>query len=497
MDVQKIALVGAGFAGLSTGKLLRDFGYDVTIFEKEADVGGVWCTSRRYPGLKTQNPRDTYALSDFPMPRDYPEWPSGEQMQAYFELYVKEFHLSKQLELNCTVLDASLNDSETEWTLTLCPTGDEANTRQETFDYLIICNGIFSIPAIPHFDGVEDWEKAGGAIMHTCQFNDLEVARGKDVLIIGYGKSSCDAAMAASTLSRSTTVVARNLLWKLPSILGGVLNYKHLMLTRMGEGLFEYIDVKGFDKFLHGVGKPLRNAMLGTVQKVIEAQLKLKDLGLHPGKPLETIARSTVSLATDGFYSAVKDGTISVKKHMQVTALRPGEAELSNGESVPAQVIVAGTGWHQRVPFFKPELMAKVTDERGNFRLYNSMLPVDVPRLAFNGYNSSFFSQLNCEVGAFWILEYLKGAIGLPSKDDRNADIDRRLAWMEARTDGKHSKGTNIIPFSIHHIDELLNEIDLNLSAATRFGQWFAAINAKQYAVIYKQLAQRHKGKAA
>lgn len=491
--IKTIALVGAGFAGLSTAKLLRDFGYDVTVFEKETDVGGVWCTSRRYPGLKTQNPRDTYALSQFPMPSHFPEWPSGEQMQDYFERYVKAFNLAPVIQLNTLVHDAALNGDSTQWTLTLSPTADPAKTRQEMFDYLIVCNGIFSIPAIPKFEGVEEWQAAGGKIMHTSEFNDIEMARGKDVLILGYGKSSCDAAMAAAPASKSTSVIARNLLWKMPTILGGVLNYKHLLLTRMGEGLFEYIDLKGFDKFLHGIGKPVRNAMLGSVQKIIEWQLKLKALDLHPKKPLETIARSTVSLSTDGFYEAVADGNISIQKNTEIIALRPGEAELANGETLPADMIVAGTGWHQRVPFFKPELSAKVTDTEGNFRLYNSIVPLDVPRLAFNGYNSSFFSQLNCEVGAFWILEHLKGSVTLPPKDACNAEIDRRLAWMEARTDGKHSKGTNIIPFSIHHIDELLDEIGLNLSPLRRFGQWFSAVQPKPYARVYDQLAERHK----
>lgn len=495
--IKTIAIVGAGFAGLSTAKLLRDFGYEVTVFEKEADVGGVWCTSRRYPGLKTQNPRDTYALSQFPMPSSYPEWPSGKQMQDYFELYVKEFNLGPVLHLNTTIQDAALNEAETGWTVTIAPTQSPEETRTQTFDYLVVCNGIFSIPAIPTFKGVDAWQAAGGEIMHTSEFHDVEGARGKDLLIIGYGKSSCDAAMAASGSARSTSVIARNLLWKMPTILGGVLNYKHLLLTRLGEGLFEYLDLKGFDRFLHGVGKPVRNAMLGSVQKVIEWQLKLKKLDLHPGKPLETIARSTVSLSTDGFYDAVSEGKISVQKNTEIIALRPGEAELSNGQTIPADIIVAGTGWHQRVPFFKPDLMAKVTDQEGNFRLYNSILPLDVPRLAFNGYNSSFFSQLNCEVGAFWLLEHLKGGVTLPPKDACNAEIDRRLAWMEARTDGKHSKGTNIIPFSIHHIDELLDEIGLNLSAPRRFGQWFKAVNAAEYAGIYERLKARHEADAA
>ena len=84
-----IGIIGAGFAGLSHAKVLREFGFDVTVFDKTPDVGGVWSRTRRYPGLTTQNNRSTYALSDFPMPTSYPEWPSGEQVQAYLEAYVR------------------------------------------------------------------------------------------------------------------------------------------------------------------------------------------------------------------------------------------------------------------------------------------------------------------------------------------------------------------------------------------------------------------------
>lgn len=66
----KVAIIGAGFAGLSTAKVFQSFGHQVSVFEKEADVGGVWSASRRYPGLTTQNVRDTYALSDYPYPAD-------------------------------------------------------------------------------------------------------------------------------------------------------------------------------------------------------------------------------------------------------------------------------------------------------------------------------------------------------------------------------------------------------------------------------------------
>ena len=52
-----IGIIGAGFAGLSHAKVLREFGFDVTVFDKTPDVGGVWSRTRRYPGLTTPWPR--------------------------------------------------------------------------------------------------------------------------------------------------------------------------------------------------------------------------------------------------------------------------------------------------------------------------------------------------------------------------------------------------------------------------------------------------------
>lgn len=492
-----VGIIGAGFAGLSTAKVLKSFGFDVTVFEKEPDVGGVWAASRRYPGLTTQNPRTTYALSDYPMPDHYPEWPSGAQVQAYMEGYAQDFGLMPHILLNCAVDSATLDEAAGRWTVTATRSRrgmPEGKKEVRQFDYLVVCNGIFSEPAVPHFDGAAAFEAAGGRVCHTSQFNHVEHAIGKHVLVVGYGKSSCDVANAIAPVAASTTVVARHLIWKIPKKFMNVLNFKFLLLTRMGEALFKYIEVRGFEKFLHGAGKPIRNAMLGSVESVVTRQLKLNEIGLHPGTPLETIARSTVSLVTDGFYEKIAAGELTVKKNAVIDRMLPGQAMLSTGETVPADVVICGTGWHQQVPFLAPEVMQRVTDARGNFRLYRSMLPVDMPRLAFNGYNSSFFSQLNCEIGALWLADHLKGGLRLPSTDAQRAMIDKRLAWMEERTDGKHSKGTNIIPFSVHNIDELLEDMGLPLSPVTRFKQWLGPVNPADYQVVTRQLLKRHHG---
>ena len=491
--IKTIGIIGAGIAGLSTVKIFKAFGYDVTAFEKEADVGGVWSASRRYPGLTTQNPRDTYALSDYPMPRGYPEWPSGQQCQEYLQAYTEKFDLAQNISLNSEVTKAVIDPLTKRWNLTVRRDTEKNGTAAEEheFDYLIVCNGIFSIPFIPEYDGAEEFVAAGGRLCHTSQFVDVEDAQNKNVLVVGYGKSSCDVAMAALGTSKSTSIIARNLIWKMPKYVG-VVNFKYLFLTRLGEGLFRYIRVRGFEKFLHGPGLPLRNFMLDSVESVIAKQCQLKELDLLVHQPLETLARSTVSHVTDGFYESIKEGRLTFKKNSIITRLRPGKAELSTGEVLPADIIICGTGWQQIVPFFEDDVRSKVTDARGNFRLYRAVLPVDIPTLAFNGYNSSFFSQLCTEIGALWLIEFLRGGITLPSPDEMNAYIDARLEWMEERTDGKHAKGTNIIPFSVHHMDELLNDIDLNLNALVRFKQWLMPVTGRDYRNITGRLMKRH-----
>ncbi len=489
--IKTVGIIGAGFAGLSTAKVLEKFGFEVTVFEKAPDVGGVWSSSRRYPGLTTQNPRTTYALSDFPMPGSYPEWPSGEQVQAYLESYAAHFGIAQDILLDTEVKRARYDEARARWTVVARRKG-RAEVVAREFDYLVVCNGIFSAPFVPSYPGADEFRAQGGTLCHTSEFHDPEQARGKRVVVVGYGKSSCDVASAVAPVAASTTVVARELIWKVPKRLGNLLNFKFLLLTRMGEALFEYIELRGFEKFLHGVGKRIRDAMLGSVEALIGRQLRLRELGLHPEKPLETIARSTVSLVSDGFFEQVASGALKVEKGVEITRLGAGVAHLSNGTSVPADVVVCGTGFQQRVPFFEDDLLRRVTDERGNFRLYRSVLPLGVPRLAFNGYNSSFFSQLNCEVSALWLVQHLKGDIALPSLADQERQIARRLAWMERRTAGKHAKGTNIIPFSLHHIDELLSDMRMPIGALGRLKQWLLPVDPGDYAFIERSLERRY-----
>ena len=484
---KSIGIIGAGFAGLSTAKTLRDFGFDVSVFDQDSEVGGVWAASRRYPGLTTQNVRSTYALSDYPYPKDYPEWPTGEQVQRYLAGYVDHFGLGEIINLNSRVVSARQDPSTERWTLDIDGIGER------TFDFLVICNGIYSDPFVPEYEGIEEFVAAGGRVCHTIDFHSSEEARDKHLLVVGYGKSSCDVATASVGTTASTRLVARRITWKIPPKFKDKLNFKWLLMTRMGENLFPYYERRGMEAFLHGPGLPVRNSMLGSVEGVIKGQYKLEEIGLLPDGPLETIVNSTVSLATPGFFEAVRDGKLQVSRDTQIARLEPGVAVLASGERVPADVIVCGTGFHQRVPFLAEDVQAKITDEEGNFRLYRQLLPVGVTNLAFNGYNSSFFSQLNAEMGAAWIAAYLHGGIDLPSAQAQDEAITNRLLWTLERTaGGNSSKGTSLVPFSMHNVDELLRDLDLTRRASTRAKEWLAPVDPCDYASVVPALQRRY-----
>lgn len=489
----KIAIVGAGFAGLSSAKVLRQLGHDVVVYEKTLDVGGVWSATRRYPGLKTQNNKGTYALSDQPMPKDYPEWPSGEQVQSYLTSYAERFGLTPYLRLGTEVELANPADGGG-WDVTTA-------SGTEHYDHLVLASGIFSRPFIPPFENLDLFEKLGGEVMAASDWHELDQVRDKHTVVVGYGKSACDITVEISKVAASTTVVARELLWKMPRKVKGVLNYKYLMLTRMGEGLFRYRSVAGPERLLHARDSAMANGMLGSVEKVTTKQLGLEDLGLVPEGQFSDIARSTVSLASEGFFEGVSEGRIDVQRDTIIERFveQDGKpfAELSNGAIIPVDVVVAATGWSQDLPFLPQEVMDKLTDENGDYLLYRQIHPIYLPDLSFAGYNSSFFSPLSAEVSAIWIGSMLGGNHTLPSTTEMHVAVRDRLTWMRERTHGQHARGTNIIPFSVHNIDEVLADVGLNVGPLTRARQWLLPINPSNYRKITPRLARRLGAKAS
>ncbi|EWM11244.1 NAD(P)/FAD-dependent oxidoreductase [Kutzneria sp. 744] len=473
----RVAVIGAGVAGLATAKVLMQAGHEVVVYDKAPDVGGVWSRSRRYPGVTTQSPKAQYSLSDFPMPADYPEWPDGAQVQAYFAAYAEKFGIKARL-------NTEVGKAE--------PCGDRWLVDGEAYDRLVVANGVFCEPAVPEFQGQSEFS---GKVCAATEFHDVEEARGQHVLVVGYGKSACDVTVPVSKVAASTDIIARQLLWKVPRLIAGKVNFKMLLLTRMGEALFRYVRLRGFERFLHGPGNGLRRRMLNSVGTVSLRQFGLPRLNLVPPGHMEDIVKGAIGLATEGFFEGVTDGTITVHRDTVITRLfdRDGApmAELANATVLPADLVVCATGFRQGVPFLPDEVRQRLFDERGNFLLYRQIRPLGAPGLYFNGYNSSFFSPLNAEMAAVWIAADIAGAVDLPTEDQMRQAVREQLAFMDVATDTHHCRGTKIIPFSMHNVDEVLGDLDATISPLVRASHWLNPIDPAAYAGVTPKVLSR------
>lgn len=487
----RIAVIGAGVAGLASAKVLHQAGHDVEVFDKAPDVGGVWSATRRYPGLTTQSPKAQYSLSDFPMPRDLPEWPTGEQVQQYLADYATHFGLDPMLRLNTEVTLVWPNDNGT-WTV-------RAGAAETVFDSVVVANGVFCEPAVPAFAGAAEFTAAGGRVCAGTEFHDAEDARGKHVLVVGYGKSACDVTVPISRVAASTDVIARQLLWKVPRRVAGVLNFKMLLLTRMGEALFRYLRLRGLEKFLHGPGNGMRRSMLNSIGSVSVRQFGLARHDLVPGGHMEDIVKGAIGLATEGFFQGVADGSIVVHRDREITRLLARDdrpcAELSDGTVLPADLVVCATGFRQNVDFLPADVRSTLFDERGNFLLYRQIRPIGRPGLYFNGYNSSFFSPLNAEMAAVWITADLAGATPLPDDATMRQAVVDQLAFMDVATDAHHCRGTKIIPFSMHNVDEVLGDLELNIARRVRASHWLNPVDPAAYRGVTPALLRKLDGK--
>ncbi len=490
----RVGIVGGGLSGLVTAKTLLEEGHEVVVIERDAEVGGVWARSRRYPGVTTQNPRDTYAFSDFPMPASYPDWPRGEQVQAYLSAYADRFGVAPHVRLG-TRVDAARarDDGAPGWTVETtrveAPGAGEWATRH--FDFLVVCNGVFSAPHVPRLPGRDAFEAAGGRVLHTSELHDGAAVEGRRVVVVGYAKSACDVAAVAAERARECTLLYRRAHWKMLKRWFGFVNLKYVLTTRAAESLFRYRRLAGVERVLHTVGRPAVWLFWRGVELHLRRAQRLGACGLVPDDRVEQVVGCSLSLETDGFFAQVRGGRLRTLRG-EPARLVEGGVELASGERLDADVVVFGTGFRQEAPFLAEPVRRRVVDGDGVFRLYRNILPPDVPGLAFIGYNSSLYSQLTSEVGARWLAEHLRGGLRLPPAAEMHREIRERWEWIRAERPRGAASGACIIPFTFHYLNDLLRDMGARtVRSRNPAAEFLLPVNPALYAGLRAELAAR------
>lgn len=470
MEIKQICVIGAGISGLVTAKTFVEEGYDVTVFEKQKGLGGVWEKSRSYPGLTTQNTGDTYNFSDYPMPTSYPEWPTAEDMRNYLNSYAQNFGVLERIRFQTEVTNVSRKTGERPgWVVTIRVkegNGGETQEEKHEFDFVLVCNGIFSFPNLPSLPGREEFTASGGRVLHSTEFNDASIIEGKRVVVVGFGKSACDIATLAANIAKESALVFRQPLWKVPRFFLGLVNLKYILLTRFSEAWFPYRQMGRIERLLHTLGKPLVWAFWRTNEMLLRLQFGLDSCGMLPEQPMNQ-ANCQITIAPPDFFKYIHSGKIQAIK-TSIAKFIPDGVELANGQQLQADIVIFGTGFNQELPFLEEEYRQHIIDEDGNFNLYRYLIHPNIPQMGFVGYNSSFYCQLTSEVSAWWLLEYVKGNLLLPSASAMYQEMAADMDWLKTQYNNVVAKATCISWFSLRYIDQLMEDMGAN----NQFGVW-------------------------
>ena len=85
--MERYCVIGAGPAGLAQARAFRWAGVPFDVLERHEDVGGIWDLQNpgtpMYTSCRFISSRRLSGFLDFPMPRDYPDYPTQAQVLAY------------------------------------------------------------------------------------------------------------------------------------------------------------------------------------------------------------------------------------------------------------------------------------------------------------------------------------------------------------------------------------------------------------------------------
>ncbi len=208
MYSQKIAIIGAGFCGLGVAAALTRHGIAFDCLEADDQIGGNWYHGV-YETVHIISSRQTTQYSDYPMPADYPDFPSAAQMLAYLNSYADYYRLRDHIQLNCRVerVAPAANDC---WELTL------SNGERRIYAGVVIANGHHWDRRFPQYPG-----NFSGTIIHSKDYKQPEMLKGKRVLVIGGGNSACDIAVEAARFGQSSHISMRRGYWFMPRTMFG------------------------------------------------------------------------------------------------------------------------------------------------------------------------------------------------------------------------------------------------------------------------------------
>lgn len=422
----RIAIIGAGPAGLTALCELTAAGLDAVAFERSERVGGIWSLGGRptaaYPALHLITSRARTEFARFPMPEDTPDYPSREHVGRYLEAYVEHFGLGERIRLGTEVVAARQDDGG-EWELEL---GDGS---RETFDAVVVASGHNEVPKWPDPPYPGDF---AGEQLHALEYQGAAPFAGRRVLVVGMGNSAMDIATELSYAAQRTLLSVRTGSWIVP---------KRLLGRPADQVVKPWAAVHIPWQLRQPISEFLLRATVGPPER----------MGFPP--PQRGLFQDHPTI-TDTVPSRIAHGAITPVGAIE--ALEGDEVRFADGRREPVDAIVWCTGYRVELPFLDPALVGPDPKE---LPLYKRIFHLDAERLFFIGLMQSTGSALPIvERQSQLLAEHLAGRWSLPAgRQEMREECDARRRRSRRRW-GDHGRPAMRVDFD-GYMHELAREL--------------------------------------
>ncbi|MDA3453537.1 MULTISPECIES: flavin-containing monooxygenase [Acinetobacter] len=177
----RIAIIGTGFGGLGLAIRLKQAGFgQFTLFEKAADVGGVW-RDNTYPGAACDVPSHLYSFS-FEQELGWKNrYGTSQEIYQYLRHCADKYDIRPHVQFNTEIASAEFDVLQGVWHI--------QSTTGEQFEaeFLVGAVGQLNRPAYPKLKGIENFK---GKAFHSARWDHDYELTGKRVAVIGTGASA-------------------------------------------------------------------------------------------------------------------------------------------------------------------------------------------------------------------------------------------------------------------------------------------------------------------
>jgi cation diffusion facilitator CzcD-associated flavoprotein CzcO len=240
----RIAVIGAGAAGLTSAKQALELGHDAVVFERHQAIGGIWNprSGGAYPGVRMQTSKMSFPFSDFAPQPSTSEFVSVGEMQSYLIGYASHYGVGPRIRYRNKVTGVAKVDGR--WTVEAeTPTGRSS----DQFDAVMVATGELWRPLMPRSSGPVGRSR----ILSAKQYGGPAAFRGLKTLVVGGGVSGADIAAELSGTAASVDWAVRRKWLFLPRRCGGMNNDE--MFSYVGRRAADELDRGAFLDVLHDV----------------------------------------------------------------------------------------------------------------------------------------------------------------------------------------------------------------------------------------------------